>query len=89
MADISIGGEAPIGDISKGTYYEVSTYTIVGGTAYDSSNDAIRIDGLTRITMLSGIKYWCCKTITRRIGYSPASFYSKSFYSRDGECRCL
>jgi hypothetical protein len=58
MADISIDGEVPIGDISKGTYYEVSTYTIVGGTAYESSNDAIRIDGLTRITMLSGIKYY-------------------------------
>ena len=58
MADISIDGEVPIGNISKGTYYEVSTYTIVGGTAYDSSNDAIRIDGLTRITMLSKIKYY-------------------------------
>ena len=64
MADISIGGDGsikgdtPIGDISKGTYYEVSTYTIVGGTAYESSNDAIRIDGLTRITMLSKIKYY-------------------------------
>ena len=56
MADISIGGDGSIkGDISKGTYYEVSTYTIVGGTAYESSNDAIRIDGLTRITMLSKI----------------------------------
>jgi len=39
------------------TYYPVSTYTIVGDTAYESSNDAIRIDGLTRITMLSGITY--------------------------------
>jgi hypothetical protein len=52
MADISIG------DISKGDYYAVSTYTIVGDTAYESSNDAIRIDGLTRITMLSKIKYY-------------------------------
>jgi hypothetical protein len=57
VGDGSIKGDTPIGDISKGTYYEVSTYTIVGGTAYDSSNDAIRIDGLTRITMLSGITY--------------------------------
>jgi hypothetical protein len=52
MADLSIG-ESP----SKGTYYAVSTYTIVGRVAYESSNDAIRIDGLTRITMLSGITY--------------------------------
>ena len=45
------------GNISKGTYYEVSTYTIVGDTAYESSNDAIRIDGLTRITIVTSVKY--------------------------------
>ena len=53
-----MGGMAIIdGNISKGDYYEVSTYTIVGDTAYESSNDAIRIDGLTRITMLTSVKY--------------------------------
>ena len=49
--------EGPIREALSPTYYAVSTYTIVGDTAYESSNDAIRIDGLTRITMLSGITY--------------------------------
>jgi tRNA A37 N6-isopentenylltransferase MiaA len=68
-----------------------TVYIVVGPTAVGKTKYAIELAQKLKTEIISADARQCYQElnigVARRIGYGAASFYSKSFYSRNDQCR--